>query len=128
MANRWGKCGNSDRFSWAPNITADGDCSHEIKRHLLLGRIAMTNLAAAAKSLQSCLTLCDPLDGSPPGPLVPGILQARILECVAIPFTGDLPNPGIELRSPALRADSLPLAPPDLLWKNHSFDRTDLCW
>ena len=36
--------------------------------------------AAAAKSLQSCPTLCDPIDGSPPGSLVPGILQARILE------------------------------------------------
>ena len=39
---------------------------------------------AAAKSLQSCLTLCDPIDGSPPGSLVPGILQARVLEWVAI--------------------------------------------
>ena len=40
--------------------------------------------AAAAKSLQSCLTLCDPRDGSPPGSPVPGILQARTLEWVAI--------------------------------------------
>ena len=40
--------------------------------------------AAAAKSPQSCPTLCDPIDGSPPGSPVPGILQARILECVAI--------------------------------------------
>ena len=40
--------------------------------------------AAAAKLLQSCLTLCDPIDGSPPGPAVPGILQARTLEWVAI--------------------------------------------
>ena len=43
--------------------------------------------AAAAKSLQSCLTLCDPIDGSPPGSSVPGILQARILEWVAISFS-----------------------------------------
>ena len=43
--------------------------------------------AAAAKSLQSCLTLCDPIDGSPPGCLVPGILQARTLEWVAISFS-----------------------------------------
>ena len=41
-------------------------------------------LAAAAKSLQSCLTLCDPRDSSPPGSPVPGILQARTLEWVAI--------------------------------------------
>ena len=40
---------------------------------------------AAAKSLQSCLTLCDPIDGSPPGSPVPGILQARTLEWVAFP-------------------------------------------
>ena len=42
--------------------------------------------AAAAKSLQSCPTLCDPIDGSPPGSPVPGILQARTLEWVAISF------------------------------------------
>ena len=42
---------------------------------------------AAAKSLQSCLTLCDPIDGSPPGSPVPGILQARTLEWVAISFS-----------------------------------------
>ena len=39
------------------------------------------------KSLQSCPTLCDPIDGSPPGSAVPGILQARTLEWVAIPFS-----------------------------------------
>ena len=43
--------------------------------------------AAAAKSLQSCLTLCDPIDGSLPGSPVPGILQARTLEWVAISFS-----------------------------------------
>ena len=106
-------------------ITADGDCSHEIKRHLLLGKKVMTNLnsilksrditlptnvclvkamvfpvvmygcgswtikkaAAAAKSIQSCPTLCDPIDGSPQGSPVPGILQARTLEWVAISFS-----------------------------------------
>ena len=41
--------------------------------------------AAAAKSLQSCLSLCDPIDGSPPGSPIPGILQARTLEFVAFP-------------------------------------------
>ena len=105
--------------------TVDDNCSHEIKRRLLLGRKAMTNLdtilksrhitlptkvhlvkamvflvvmygceswtikkaTAAAKSLQSCPTLCDPIDGSPPGFPVPGILQARTLEWVAISFS-----------------------------------------
>ena len=48
---------------------------------------AAAGAAAAAKSLQSCPTLCDPIDGSPPGSLVPGILQARTLEWVAISFS-----------------------------------------
>ena len=43
--------------------------------------------AAAAKLLQLCLTLCDPIDGSPPGSSVPGILQARTLDWVAISFS-----------------------------------------
>ena len=44
-------------------------------------------ISAAAKSLQSCLTLCDPTDGSSTGCPIPGILQARILEWVAISFS-----------------------------------------
>ena len=55
---------------------------------LLLVQITKTvPTAAAAKSLQSCPTLCDPIDGSPPGSPVPGILQARTLEWVAISFS-----------------------------------------
>ena len=56
-------------------------------------------------SLQSCLTLCDPTDCSPPGSSVHRILQARILELLLCPPPGDLPNPGVEpesLMSPAL--------------------------
>ena len=54
----------SDFIFWGSKITADGDCSHEIKRRL-----------------------CDPIDSSPPGSPVPGILQARTLEWVAISFS-----------------------------------------
>ena len=50
-------------------------------------RIHTLGKTAAAKSLQSCPTLCDPIDGSPPGSPVPGILQARALEWVAISFS-----------------------------------------
>ena len=51
MANRRGKSGNSDRFNFlGSKITADVNCSHEIKRHLLLGREAMTNLDSVLKS------------------------------------------------------------------------------
>ena len=62
-------------------------------------------LCRQAKSLQSCLTLCDPRDCSPLGSSVHGILQARILEWVATPSSRGLPDPGIEptsLISPAL--------------------------
>ena len=65
-------------------ITADGDFSHEIKRHLLLGRRAMTNLVYVSCSLMS---LCNPMDCWLPGSSVHGILQARILEWVAISFS-----------------------------------------
>ena len=58
---------------------------------------------------KSCPTLFNPVDYSLP---VHGILQARILEWVAISSPGDLPNPGIEPRSPALRTGSLPSEPP----------------
>ena len=50
--------------------------------------------AAAAKSLQSCLTLCDPIDGSPPGSSIRGTVQARILSGLLFPTPGNLPNPG----------------------------------
>ena len=50
MANRWGNSGNRDFILGGSKITADGDCSHEIKRHLLLGRKDMTNLDSILKS------------------------------------------------------------------------------
>ena len=52
-------------------ITADGDCCHEIKRRLLLGRKVMTNLDQIRSVAQSCPTLCDPMNRSKPGLLVP---------------------------------------------------------
>ena len=59
-------------------------CVHTIDSlHIFMSAAA----AAAAKSLQSCPTLCDPIDGSPAGSPVPGILQARTLEWVAISFS-----------------------------------------
>ena len=58
------------------------------------------------KVAQFCLTLCNPMDYT-----VHGILQAGILEKISFPSPGDLPNPGIESQSPALRADSLPVEP-----------------
>ena len=63
--------------------------SYYIFKYLLRSSLSCPSAAAAAaaaRSLQSCLTLCDPIDGSPPGSPVPGILQTRTLEWVAIPY------------------------------------------
>ena len=69
-------------------ITADSDFSQEIKKTLAPWKKSYDKpAAAAAKSLQSCPTLCDPIDGSPPRYSIPGILQARTLEWVAISFS-----------------------------------------
>ena len=76
-------------------------CSHNMKQIIILKRTSLEGYewlqwveksleiipVAAAKSLQSCPTLCDPMDGSPPGSPIPGILQARTLEWVAISFS-----------------------------------------
>ena len=58
-----------------------------IRQEGLAFYITFSAAAAAAKSLQSCPTLCDPINGSPPGSPVPGILQVRTLEWVAISFS-----------------------------------------
>ena len=67
---------------------------------------------------QLCPTLCNPVDCSLPGSSVCGVLQARILEWVAISFSRGSPDPGSEPRSPALQADSLLSEPPGNLMCN----------
>ena len=57
------------------------------QKHMKKCSTSFGTAAAAAKSLQSCLILCDPVDGSPPGSVIPGILQARTLEWAAISFS-----------------------------------------
>ena len=66
------------------------------------------HLAGQVSVTQSCPTLCDPMDCIPPDSSVHGILQARILEWVAISFSRGSFRPGIEPRSPVLQPDSLP--------------------
>ena len=60
MANRWGNNGNSDRLylGGGSKITADGDCSHEIKRHLLLGRKVMTNSILKSRDITVPTKVC----------------------------------------------------------------------
>ena len=64
-------------------------------------------MKSESEVIQSCPTLCDPMDCNPPGSSIHGIFQARGLEWAPFPSPGDLPNPGIELRSPASQADAL---------------------
>ena len=63
---------------------------------------------------QSCPILCNPMDCRLSGFSIHGIFQARVLEWIAISFSRDLPDPGIEPGSPALQADALPSDPPDV--------------
>ena len=74
---------------------------------------------------QLCPTLCDAMDSSLPGSSVHGILLARVLEWVAISFSGDLSDPRTEPESPALQADSLQS---DLLRKPHLILYILLAW
>ena len=67
--------------------------------------------AAAAKLLQSCLTLCDPIDGSPPGSAIPGTLQARTLEWDAIAFS---PTPCKTLQNQILKYTELDTGPDNI--------------
>ena len=62
--------------------------------------------------VQSCLTLCDPMDYSLPGSSVHGIFHPRFWSRLPFPSPGDFPDPGIEPRSPALQTDALPSEPP----------------
>ena len=85
------------------------------------GRLGLTHIRCVhAKSPQSCPALCNPMDCSPPSSSVHGILQARILECVAMPSFRGFSDPGIEpasLTSPALAGGFFttePLGKPDV--------------
>ena len=71
-----------------PAVPAPLHCQRTALANHWIARELLAAAAAAAKSLQSCLTLCDPIDSSPPGSPVPGILQGRTLEWVAISFSG----------------------------------------
>ena len=75
-------------------------------------RCLMTSHIQGVLVLHSCPTLCNPMDCSPPGSSVLGILQASIFEWVAISFSRKSSQPGHEPESPALQADSLPLESP----------------
>ena len=82
-------------FSWTSKSLWTVTATMKLKRCLPLRRKVMTNLACVhEKSLQSCLTLCDPMDCSLPGSSVHGILQARVLEWAAMPPSRGPSPPG----------------------------------
>ena len=74
-----------DRGAWQATIYGTAKESYSTECNMKFR--GMAGDKSAAKSLQSCPTLCDPIDGSPPGSPVPGILQARTLEWIAISFS-----------------------------------------
>ena len=85
------------------------------KNNIIFYFMPITRLAMLVLVTQSCLTVCDPMDCSPPGSSVHEIFSRQgYWSVLPFPSPGDLPNPGIEPRSPALQADSLPT---ELQWK-----------
>ena len=96
-------------------------CSEESVSYCRIGsraQVCCSVATATAQSLQSWLTLCDPRDGSPPGSLVPGILQARTLEWIAISFSSGSSILGIEPTSLALAGIFFTTSP---LWQSYVF-------
>ena len=98
-------------FEWIPDGYSLAKLIHKTDHHSYCGRSCFRYEKVKMLVSQSCLTLCDPTDCSPPDSSVHGILQARILEMLPCPSPVDLPDPGIEPRSPALQADSLLFEP-----------------
>ena len=95
--------GSSETSSVLQNISKGMSSLQKGWVNLFYSQVSREKLslhAAAAKSLQSCLTPCDPIDISPPGSPVPGILQATTLEWVAISFEGEVAQSCRTLRNP----------------------------
>ena len=78
---------NSTNLAWSASSHGISYISLVFTEVSLIESLSVRSAAAAAKSFQLCPTLCDPIDGSPPGSPIPGILQARTLEWVAISFS-----------------------------------------
>ena len=105
-------------FWGGSKIIADGDCSHEIKRHLLLGRKVKVKLLSHVRLFATPWTIAHQ---APPSM---GFSRQEYWSGLPFPSPEDLPNPGIEPRSPALRADALTSEPPlPAPWKSYDQSR-----
>ena len=93
---------NPNPNSYGEVLTPQCDC--------VFGDRALRGNCVCVLAAQSCPILCDPMDCRPPGSSVHGILQARILECAAMPFSRGSFRLRVQPASPALQADSLPLS------------------
>ena len=105
MCLRWevGSMGVNLRKSAPDCVTqGEGPCVQRRGHHSITCSIVLSCSYCHCLVSRLCRTLCDPVDCSPPGSSVHGISQGRILECVAISFSGDLPDPGIEPASSVL--------------------------
>ena len=116
IGNKWGNSGNSVRlFLGGSKITADGDCSHEMKRRLLLGRKVMTNQVQFSSVTQSCPTLCDPMNLSTAG--LPVHHQLPEFTQTHIHRVNDAIQPSHPLSSPSPPA---PIPPSNRVFSNES--------
>ena len=108
-----GHCAPPSQVTLRPGVGLGGLRSSEM--WVSEAREAMQRRSYCCLVSKSCQTLCGSKDSSPPGSSVRGISWARILEWVAILFSGDLPNPRMKSVSPALQENSLPLSHPGSL-------------
>ena len=108
-----------------PDVWVCKECAQSVHSWLCPTQPLTCSYSAA----QLCLTLCDPMNCSPPGSCVHGILQARILEWVAVPSSGDLSDPGIKLASPVAPALAGGLLYPWASWEaRHSAPLSTKRW
>ena len=100
----------------SPVLEVDALTSEPLRK--LPKRLHQLIFCGCAKSLQLCPTVGDPMDCSPPGSSIQGFSRQEYWSGLPFPSPGDLPDPGIEPRSPTLQADSLTSAPPGKLFKS----------
>ena len=125
MVNRWGNSGNSDRLFWGAQITADGDCSHEIKRRLILGKKVTTNLDSILKCRDITFPTKVCLVKAMVFPVVMYGCESCVAELLRVPWTARRANQSILKEiSPEYSLEGLMLKL-KLQYLGHLMQRTD---